>query len=66
LADADAAYQAGQQALAQGDFAAYGEAQDDLVAALARAQAAADELGLESSALVPDTDGENASASGLP
>jgi uncharacterized membrane protein (UPF0182 family) len=40
LADAQAAYDAGQQALASGDFAAYGEAQADLKAALDRAAAA--------------------------
>ena len=63
LEDADAAYQQGQQALAQGDFAAYGQAQDDLVAALERAQAAADELGLNELAAPPDLEGESASLS---
>lgn len=37
LADAQRAYEDGQAALAQGDFAAYGAAQDRLAAALARA-----------------------------
>ena len=37
IADAQAAYDRGQAALAQGDFAAYGEAQADLAAALQRA-----------------------------
>jgi uncharacterized membrane protein (UPF0182 family) len=37
LADAQAAYDRGQAALAAGDFAAYGEAQADLEAALRRA-----------------------------
>ncbi|MFM1964879.1 MAG: hypothetical protein RL134_604 [Actinomycetota bacterium] len=40
LADAQAAYERGQAALADGDFAAYGEAQADLEAALRRAQEA--------------------------
>jgi len=40
IADAQAAYEKGEQALASGDFAAYGKAQDDLKAALDRAAAA--------------------------
>jgi hypothetical protein len=40
LADAQAAYEAGQEALSQGDFSAYGKAQDDLKDALDRAAAA--------------------------
>lgn len=40
LADAQAAYDRGQAALADGDFAAYGEAQADLEAALRRAREA--------------------------
>ena len=40
LADAQAAYERGQAALADGDFAGYGEAQADLEAALRRAQEA--------------------------
>jgi uncharacterized membrane protein (UPF0182 family) len=40
LADAQAAYERGQAALADGDFAAYGQAQADLEAALRRAQEA--------------------------
>ena len=40
ISDAQAAYKAGQEALAKGDFAAYGKAQDDLKAALDRAAAA--------------------------
>ena len=40
LVDAQSAYEAGQKALAQGDFTAYGKAQDDLKAALDRAAAA--------------------------
>jgi uncharacterized membrane protein (UPF0182 family) len=40
LADAQRAYEAGQEALAQGDFAAYGRAQDQLKSALDRAAAA--------------------------
>jgi hypothetical protein len=40
LAEAQAAYDRGQEALAQGDFAAYGQAQAELEAALRRAQEA--------------------------
>ena len=40
IADAQAAYQKGEEALAAGDFAAYGKAQDELKAALDRAAAA--------------------------
>ncbi len=40
IADAQAAYQKGEDALAAGDFAAYGKAQDELKAALDRAAAA--------------------------
>jgi uncharacterized membrane protein (UPF0182 family) len=47
LDDAAAAYEAGQAALAEGDFAAYGEAQADLQAALERATEAAAELGIQ-------------------
>ena len=61
LADAAAAYERGQEALAEGDFATYGETQDDLVAALQRAEAAANELGLDSSAVVPEIPGASAS-----
>ena len=56
LEDASAAYDVGQQALAQGDFAAYGEAQDDLLAALQRAEAAANELGLNEFPAIPDVE----------
>ena len=41
LADAQKAYDAGRAALAKGDFAAYGTAQDQLAAALKRATSAA-------------------------
>ncbi|PZR55001.1 UPF0182 family protein [Xylanimonas oleitrophica] len=44
LQEANAAMQAGQQALQQGDFAAYGQAQERLQAALERAVAAEDAL----------------------
>ena len=40
IADAQTAYQKGEEALAAGDFAAYGRAQDELKAALDRAAAA--------------------------
>ncbi len=62
LEDANAAYDAGQQALAQGDFAAYGEAQDDLLAALQRAEAAANELGLNEIPAIPAPEGGSASS----
>lgn len=45
LADAEKAYEAGQAALAKGDFTAYGRAQSDLKAALDRALAAQKSLG---------------------
>lgn len=45
LADAEKAYEAGQAALAKGDFTAYGRAQADLKAALDRALAAQKSLG---------------------
>jgi len=61
LADAAAAYERGQEALAEGDFATYGETQDDLIAALQRAEAAANELGLDSTAVVPEVPGASAS-----
>ena len=61
LADASAAYQDGQDALADGDFAAYGQAQQQLLDALERAQQAADELGIA----LPDTgDGSGDDGSG--
>jgi uncharacterized membrane protein (UPF0182 family) len=60
LSDASAAYQAGQDALAAGDFAAYGQAQQDLLAALQRAQQAADELGVK----VPSVGSDSGSGSG--
>ncbi|HVQ88284.1 MAG TPA: UPF0182 family protein, partial [Actinomycetes bacterium] len=47
LDDASAAYEDGQAALAEGDFAAYGEAQAALSEALGRAERAAAELGLQ-------------------
>jgi uncharacterized membrane protein (UPF0182 family) len=64
LADAGAAYERGQQALAEGDFATYGETQDDLFAALQRAEAAANQLGIDESAAVPDLSGGSASDGG--
>ncbi len=53
IADAQSAYTAGEQALAGGDFAAYGRAQDDLKAALDRAAAAQRRITGESAAEVP-------------
>ncbi len=44
LAEVEAQYSAGQEALKAGDFAAYGEAQDKLEAAIRRAQALAPQL----------------------
>jgi uncharacterized membrane protein (UPF0182 family) len=55
LSDASDAYQSGQDALAAGDFAAYGRAQQDLLDALQRAQQAADQLGVK----VPSVGGSN-------
>ncbi len=46
IAAAQAAYDEGRTALAKGDFAAYGVAQDKLAAALAAAAAAQQELGI--------------------
>ncbi|MFZ0325207.1 MAG: UPF0182 family protein [Actinomycetes bacterium] len=46
LRDAQQAYDDGQQALKDGNFAAYGKAQDELSAALDRAAAAAQALGV--------------------
>ena len=46
LADVQLYYQQGQAALRRGDFAAYGTAQSQLAAAIARAQKAAQELAL--------------------
>jgi uncharacterized membrane protein (UPF0182 family) len=57
LSDASSAYQAGQDALANGDFAAYGRAQQDLLDALQRAQQAADQLGVK----VPSVEGDGSS-----
>jgi uncharacterized membrane protein (UPF0182 family) len=45
IAEIQAAYDAGQEALSTGDFAAYGEAQDELAAAIARAEEIAAQLG---------------------
>jgi uncharacterized membrane protein (UPF0182 family) len=60
LSDASTAYQDGQDALAAGDFAAYGKAQQELLDALQRAQQAADELGIK----VPTVDGQSDNGSG--
>ena len=57
IADAQAAYEAGEQALANGDFAAYGQAQADLKAALDRAVAAQRRITGEA-AQEPPADGE--------
>jgi uncharacterized protein len=46
IIDANQAYADGQAALAKGDFAAYGQAQARLAAALKRAESAAQELGV--------------------
>jgi uncharacterized membrane protein (UPF0182 family) len=66
LADAAAAYERGQEALATGDFAAYGEAQQDLAAALERAQAAAAELGLAAPPATPEGTSPEATPSPSP
>ena len=56
IVDAQAAYQKGEDALASGDFAAYGKAQDDLKAALDRAAAAQRRISGEP-AVEPPADG---------
>jgi uncharacterized membrane protein (UPF0182 family) len=66
LADASAAYERGQHALANGDFAAYGEAQKDLADALRRAEAAAAELGLKPSVVTPEPSSPETSPSPSP
>lgn len=53
LSEAQAAYNAGQQALKDGDFAAYGEAQKRLAAALEKAEAARRRLGSATAAPTP-------------
>jgi uncharacterized membrane protein (UPF0182 family) len=50
IADIQAAYDAGQEALQNGDFAAYGEAQADLADAIARANDISAQLGADASA----------------
>jgi hypothetical protein len=56
IVDAQAAYQKGEEALAAGDFAAYGRAQDELKAALDRAAAAQRRLTGEAVAEAPADD----------
>ena len=56
LADAEAAYEAGQQALQAGDFAAYGTAQNQLKAALDRAAEAQRRLAGETADEPADSD----------
>ena len=56
IADAQTAYTAGEQALADGDFAAYGRAQDDLKSALDRAAAAQRRISGESAEEAPAED----------
>ncbi len=56
IIDAQAAYQKGEEALAAGDFAAYGRAQDELKAALDRAAAAQRRLTGEAVAEAPADD----------
>ncbi len=50
IADIQRAYDAGQEALKNGDFAAYGQAQDDLAAAIARANDISARLGAAAAA----------------
>jgi len=59
IEDAQAAYAAGQAALAEGDFAAYGAAQDDLQAALARIAAAEAILNPTPETTLPDETADN-------
>jgi uncharacterized membrane protein (UPF0182 family) len=63
LEDAAAAYADGQAALAEGDFAAYGEAQQALESAINRATEAAAELGLPAPTEPPPDETSAASAS---
>ena len=56
ILDAQAAYQKGEEALAAGDFAAYGRAQDELKSALDRAAAAQRRLTGEAVAEPPADD----------
>ncbi|MGB1078780.1 MAG: UPF0182 family protein, partial [Candidatus Nanopelagicales bacterium] len=64
--DAQRAYQDGQDALADGDFAAYGEAQDRLAEALARAAQAEAQITGGGAAAPPDGGGEEAVDEGVP
>ncbi|HEX6887308.1 MAG TPA: UPF0182 family protein [Candidatus Nanopelagicales bacterium] len=66
LADAQAAYEAGQTALQAGDFTAYGKAQADLKAALDRAAAAQRRLLGEDAATSAPTEGASPGASPEP
>jgi uncharacterized protein len=63
IADIQAAYQDGQEALTEGDFTAYGAAQDRLAEAIARANDLAAQLG---TTVATPTDGASPSASPSP
>lgn len=65
LEDAAAAYADGQAALAEGDFAAYGEAQQALESAINRATEAAAELGLPAPTETPAPDETSAASASL-
>ena len=64
LADAGAAIQEGQDALASGDFAAYGAAQDKLNAAIQRAIAAQDKIAGGAAAGAAQEEGTSGEGSG--
>jgi uncharacterized protein len=67
LSDAEDAIEASKKALAAGDFAAYGQAQDDLKDAIARAVAAQGGAGSTSSpSPSPSSTGKTGSSSGSP
>ena len=53
IADIQAAYASGQEALSTGDFAAYGEAQQRLEAAVRQAQSLSQQLGVEAPVPAP-------------
>ena len=65
LEDAAAAYEEGQTALADGDFAAYGAAQDKLQSAIDRATKAASELGIPAPTETPAPDETSAASASV-
>ena len=57
IADAQQAYDDGQAALAEGDFGAYGQAQDRLAEALGRIAAAEEQIAVQGEVLPPTEEG---------